>query len=124
MTKWVYFMTLFVGAAVCVWLILLNAQTSTDSSSAALELERSEKTGADLKEQLRKAESQRKAADRKVERLEQEVAALTEQDLADYVDGTVLSGEFSTLQAMPEIAEALAQAQQAHDSQTNQTTQP
>jgi hypothetical protein len=47
---------------------------------------------------------------------------MTEQDIADYVDGTVLNGEFSTLQAMPEIAEALAQAQQAQENQIGQTT--
>ena len=46
------------------------------------------------------------------------MANMTEQDLADYVDGTVLNGEFSTLQAIPEIAEALAQAPE------NQTDQP
>ena len=55
MTKWAYFMTLFVGAAVCVWLILLNARTATESSSAAIELERSENTAAYMKEQLRQA---------------------------------------------------------------------
>ena len=47
MTKWVYFMTLFVGPAVCVWLIVLNAHTATESPSAAIELERSEKTAVD-----------------------------------------------------------------------------
>jgi tetratricopeptide (TPR) repeat protein len=83
MTKWAYFMTLFVGAAVCVWLILLNARTATESSSAALELERSEKTGADLKERIRKAESHESSANRKIERLEQEVSALTEQRNSD-----------------------------------------
>ncbi len=49
---------------------------------------------------------------------------MTEQDLADFVDGTVLNGEFSTLQAMPEIAEALAQAQQAQDAQIGETSPP
>jgi len=83
MTKWVYFMTLFVGAAVCVWLILLNARTATESSSAALQLERSEKTATDLKEQIRKAESQRNAANRRVAQLEQDVAALAEQRTSD-----------------------------------------
>ncbi len=83
MTKWVYFMTLFVGAAVCVWLVLLNAHTATESSSAVLELERSEKTTVDLKEQIRKADSQRNAANRKVAQLQQDVAALTEQRASD-----------------------------------------
>ncbi len=83
MTKWVYFMTLFVGAAVCIWLIVLNAHTATESSSAAVELERSENTAVDLKEQIRKAELQRNAANRKVVQLEQDVAALTEQRTSD-----------------------------------------
>jgi tetratricopeptide (TPR) repeat protein len=83
MTKWVYFMTLFVGAAVCVWLIVLNAHTATESSSAALELERSQKATTDLKEQIRKAESHEGSTNRKIERLEQEVSALTEQRNSD-----------------------------------------
>ena len=49
---------------------------------------------------------------------------MTEQDFADFIDGTVLNGEFSTLQAMPEVAEALAQAQQAQENQTRQTPPP
>jgi hypothetical protein len=32
---------------------------------------------------------------------------MNDQDLADYVNGTILNGEFSTLQNMPEIAAAL-----------------
>ncbi|MHC4580876.1 MAG: hypothetical protein ACYS14_05425, partial [Planctomycetota bacterium] len=79
MTKWVYFMTLFVGAAVCIWLVLLNARMATESSSAALELERSESDLTDLKERVRSAESQRDAANRKVEQLQREVAAMSEQ---------------------------------------------
>ena len=83
MTKWVHFMTLFAGSAVCIGLILLNARMAAESSSTGLELERSEKTVAGLTEQLGKAESQAKAAGRKVELLEQEVAALTEQRVSD-----------------------------------------
>jgi hypothetical protein len=52
------------------------------------------------------------------------MANMTEQDIAAYVDGTVLNGEFSTLQAIPEIADALAQAQQAQEAQIGQTTLP
>jgi len=36
---------------------------------------------------------------------------MTDQDIANYVDNTILSGEFSTLQNIPEIAQALQQAQ-------------
>jgi tetratricopeptide (TPR) repeat protein len=35
---------------------------------------------------------------------------MTEQDIADYVNGTILNGEFSTLQNLPEIAAALEEA--------------
>jgi hypothetical protein len=52
------------------------------------------------------------------------MANMTEQDIAAYVDGTVLNGEFSTLQAIPEIADALAEAQEARAAQTEQITPP
>lgn len=38
------------------------------------------------------------------------MAGMTEDDLAAYVDGTILNGEFATLQKMPEIEEAIRQA--------------
>jgi tetratricopeptide (TPR) repeat protein len=83
MTKWVFFMTLFAAAAVCIGLILLNARIATESSSTGRELERSEKTVGTLEDRLRQAESQANASKRKVELLEQEVAALTEQRASD-----------------------------------------
>jgi len=39
------------------------------------------------------------------------LANMTSEDLAGYVDGTILNGEFATLQNIPEIAQALQQAQ-------------
>jgi hypothetical protein len=39
------------------------------------------------------------------------MANMTEEDLAAYVDGTILNGEFATLQNIPEIAQALQQVQ-------------
>jgi tetratricopeptide (TPR) repeat protein len=44
------------------------------------------------------------------------MATMTEDDLAAYVDGTILNGEFNTLQNMPEIDEALKQAQAAQQN--------
>jgi hypothetical protein len=82
-TKWVYFMTLFVGAAVCIWLILLNARIAAQSSSTGRELEQSEKSFSELKEQLRKAESNKNTSNRKVTLLEQEVSTLKEQRASD-----------------------------------------
>jgi len=39
------------------------------------------------------------------------MANMTEEGLAAYVDGTILNGEFATLQSIPEIARALQQVQ-------------
>jgi tetratricopeptide (TPR) repeat protein len=50
--------------------------------------------------------------------------SMTEQDIADYVNGTMLNGEFSTLQNMPEIAKALAQARKEKNSQLPQISPP
>ncbi|MCP4453498.1 MAG: hypothetical protein GY809_18720 [Planctomycetes bacterium] len=41
------------------------------------------------------------------------MATMTEADLAAYVDGTIFNGEFATLQDIPEIQEAIKQAQDA-----------
>ncbi len=82
MNKWLYFVIILL-AAVCVCLVVLNVRTATKSSSAAIELERSEKVMADLKEQIRKAESQKNSANRKVGELQQEISALTEQRSSD-----------------------------------------
>jgi hypothetical protein len=49
---------------------------------------------------------------------------MTDQDIADYVDGVILNGEFSTLQDIPEIAEALAQAQAEQASQPAEVNTP
>jgi hypothetical protein len=50
------------------------------------------------------------------------MANMTEEDLAAYVDGTILNGEFATLQSIPEIAQALQQA--PAPQQAAQTTPP
>jgi hypothetical protein len=49
---------------------------------------------------------------------------MTDQDIADYVDAIVLNGEFSTVQDIPEIAEALAQASQEQSDQTAELQSP
>ena len=50
------------------------------------------------------------------------MANMTEEDLASYVDGTTLNGEFATLQNIPEIAQALQQAQASPQIEAGQTT--
>lgn len=54
------------------------------------------------------------------------LANMTDDDLAAYVDQTILHGEFTTLQNIPEIANALKQARDAATKQGNpsQTTTP
>jgi tetratricopeptide (TPR) repeat protein len=52
------------------------------------------------------------------------MANMTEEDVAAYVDGTILNGEFATLQSIPEIAQALQQAQPSLQNETGQTTPP
>ena len=40
---------------------------------------------------------------------------MTEQEIADYVNDTILNGEFSTLQNLPEIAAALEEARKQRE---------
>lgn len=51
------------------------------------------------------------------------MATMTEDDLAAYVDGTVLNGEFNTLQNIPEVAEAIKQAQDAQENPAAEAAQ-
>ena len=52
------------------------------------------------------------------------MANMNDQDLADYVNGTILKGEFSTLQDIPEIAEALEQARKQQGEESSETGTP
>jgi tetratricopeptide (TPR) repeat protein len=49
---------------------------------------------------------------------------MDDQGLADYVNSTILNGEFSTLQNIPEIAEALELARQQKEKETSETSTP
>ncbi len=49
---------------------------------------------------------------------------MDDQDLADYVNGTILNGEFSTLQNIPEIAAALEQARKQREEEAPETSIP
>lgn len=49
---------------------------------------------------------------------------MTEQDIADYVNSTILNGEFSTLQNLPEIAAALEQARKKQQEESPETNVP
>jgi len=52
------------------------------------------------------------------------MANMNDQDLADYVNGTILNGEFSTLQNIPEIAAALEQARKQQEEESSETGTP
>ena len=52
------------------------------------------------------------------------MANMTDQDLADYVNGTILNGEFSTLQNIPEIAAALELARKQREEESSETGMP
>jgi hypothetical protein len=52
------------------------------------------------------------------------MASMTEEDLAGYVDSTILNGEFATLQNIPEIAEALSQPQPPAPEDAVETPDP
>jgi len=49
---------------------------------------------------------------------------MSDQDLADYVNGTILNGEFSTLQNIPEIAAALEQTRKQREEESSGTSVP
>jgi tetratricopeptide (TPR) repeat protein len=52
------------------------------------------------------------------------LANMDDQGLADYVNGTILNGEFSTLQNIPEIAAALELARLQKEEETSETSEP
>ncbi|HCO96038.1 MAG TPA: hypothetical protein DIU00_19210 [Phycisphaerales bacterium] len=52
------------------------------------------------------------------------MANMGEQELADYVNGTIINGEFSTLQNIPEIAAALEQARRQRQEESSETGTP
>jgi tetratricopeptide (TPR) repeat protein len=52
------------------------------------------------------------------------MANMNDQELADYVNGTILNGEFSTLQNIPEIAAALEQARKQREEESSESVTP
>jgi tetratricopeptide (TPR) repeat protein len=52
------------------------------------------------------------------------MANMAEEDVAAYVDGTILNGEFATLQSIPAIAQALQQAPASAPTEAGQTIPP
>ena len=50
--------------------------------------------------------------------------SMDDQDLADYVNGVILNGEFTTLQSMPEIAAALELARLQREQEASEVDVP
>jgi len=65
---------------------------------------------ADVDSQLQAVGDRSETIDIMVQAFGGVMANMNDQELADYVNGTILNGEFSTLQDIPEIADALEQA--------------
>jgi len=61
--------------------------------------------------QLQAVQQRSTTIDTMIQGFGQVMANMTEQDIAGYVEGTILNGEFATLQSIPEIAAALEQTQ-------------
>jgi len=74
---------ILVVAVACCALVILNAGTMKRLSLATTELERRNKTMADVREQLREAESERDSANQKTRELQQELASLLKQRKED-----------------------------------------
>lgn len=132
MTKWAYFMTLFAGAAVCVWLVLLNTRIATQSSSTGREPEKPQKSGPNLKEQFHDAELKVDVS-RKMEILENRVIVLTEQlaserQLMQNLLEMVLNNSRANAALTPGERKALElglkQVRQAQEARSEETISP
>jgi len=70
---------------------------------------------AEIDSQLQAVQQRSEAIDIMVRAFGGVLQNMTEQDIADYVNGVILNGEFSTLQNLPEIAAALEQARKQQE---------
>lgn len=74
--------------------------------------------------QLQAVQQRSEAVDIMVQAFGGVLQNMTEQDIADYVNSTILNGEFSTLQELPEIAEALELARKQREEEAPETDTP
>ena len=65
----------------------------------------------EIDSQLQAVQQRSATIDTMIQGFGEVMASMTEQDFAGYVEGTILNGEFATLQSIPEIAAALEQTQ-------------
>jgi tetratricopeptide (TPR) repeat protein len=79
---------------------------------------------AEVDSQLKAVQERSETIDIMVQAFGDVLQNMTEQDIADYVNGTILNGEFSTLQNIPEIAEALELARIQGQQESSDTNAP
>ena len=78
----------------------------------------------EIDSQLQAIQERSDTIDIMVQALASVMANMNDQDLADYVNGTILNGEFSTLQNMPEITAALELARIQRQGESSETNAP
>ena len=79
---------------------------------------------AEVDSQLKAVQERSETIDIMVQAFGSVLQNMTEQEIADYVNGTILNGEFSTLQNIPEIAEALELARIQRQQESSEINAP
>jgi hypothetical protein len=78
----------------------------------------------EIDSQLQAVQQRSEAIDIMVQAFGGVLQNMTDQDIADYVNSTILNGEFSTLQNLPEIAAALEEARKQRQEGSPETSVP
>jgi tetratricopeptide (TPR) repeat protein len=79
---------------------------------------------AEVDSQLQAVQQRSEAIDIMVKAFGSVLQNMTDQDIADYVNSTILNGEFSTLQNLPEVAAALEQARNQQQKESSKANVP
>lgn len=79
---------------------------------------------AEIESQLQAVQDRSDTIDIMVQAFGGVLTNMGDQGLADYVNGTILNGEFSTLQNIPEIATALEEARKQREEEASETDTP
>ncbi|MBN2593816.1 MAG: hypothetical protein JXA81_09940 [Sedimentisphaerales bacterium] len=79
---------------------------------------------AEVDSQLKAVQQRSETVDIMVQAFGCVMPNMTEQEIADYVNDTILNGEFSTLHNLPEIAAALEEARKQREEQAAETVTP
>jgi hypothetical protein len=79
---------------------------------------------AEIDSQLQAVQERSETVDIMVQAFGGVLQNMDDQGLADYVNGIILNGEFSTLQSIPEIAAALELARKQQEEESSETGTP